>query len=215
LPAVGSGECYEPSNGTRLSTRVATIDETARHAKRTMKRFTGRSIVNPDSFEFRRIRSKCAGGAIQHRTRGVSRGYGAQFRSSPVGAKHESGLLSPLRGSKHSPSETHGLRRGLPCLCAGAILPWPLERQGGPRPRSGRCNSSPHACGVPPGMKRAECRRQRTAVFHSSRGSRVGERSEQARDPRIPEPRCADRGAVALDVDGVRIANKSKRFRRA
>jgi len=50
---------------------------------------------------------------------------------------------------------------------------WPSERQTGPRPRSGRCNS---------------------------RGSRAGERSEQAHDPRKRPPLRTDRGAVASSV---------------
>jgi len=96
---------------------------------------------------------------------------------APQGAKEGHGrrafavFFSPLRGLTEFRHKTHGLRRGLRCCRAGALLLWPLERQDGPRPRSGRYNS---------------------------RGSRVGERSEQARDPRIPEPRCVDRGAVAL-----------------
>ncbi len=65
-----------------------------------------RSVSGPRAILKRRRREST-------RAHGVSRGYSALIRSSPVGAKHESGLLSPLRGFDHSPSETLGLRRGL------------------------------------------------------------------------------------------------------
>jgi len=71
---------------------------------------------------------------------GASRGLVAGMSRSPGGAKDRR-TLSPLRGLTELRHNTRGLRLGLRCCRAGALLLWPLERQGGPRPRSGRCNS--------------------------------------------------------------------------
>jgi len=141
-------------------------------------------------------------GATALSSRIVSRGITRNTDRSPVTGERGPRpsrvrvLLSPLRGLTELRHNTHGLRRGLWLFRAyGALLHWPLERQDGPRPRSGRYNSSPHACGVPPRMKRAECGRQRTAVFQSSRGSRAASAASKraTRGSRNPDAPTAER----------------------
>jgi len=130
------------------------------------------------------------------RAHGVSRGYSAPFRSSPGGAKHESGLLSPLRGFSHSQSETHGLRHGLWCFRPYGTLP----KEAADRPVAMK-----HGCALAPALRPFHSRGYAAGVRGSITSTAVADHGPPCSGPTTQVKRSFSWRSSAPQVASARI----------